>query len=143
MPYRSIMQDGAAREICVNILSRMEDAVPALKLAKEQWASKILLQQVLRNSISWSKRKLRESSKSSDDAASTVTGALGLGGRRCRTQGGSAINMDLTPLKRKPSAHVEKEDELEDEADVRKMPERVGEENEKEKERILKFFARN
>ena len=127
----------------MNILSRMEDAVPVLKLAKEQWAAKILLQQVLQNSISWSRRKLRESSKSSDDAASTVPGALGLAGRRRRTYGGSAINIDLTPLKRKPTAHVEEEDEREDETDVREMPGRAGEENKKEKERVLELFARN
>ena len=54
MSYRAIMQDGEARGICRNVLSRMEDAVPALKRAKEQWAAKVLLQQVLRNSISWS-----------------------------------------------------------------------------------------
>ena len=57
--------------------------------------------------------------------------------------GGSAIDMNLTPLKRKPSAHMEEEDELEDETDVREIPGRFGEENEKKKERILEFFARN
>ena len=153
MPYRAIMQDGGARGICISILSRMEDAVPSLKLAKEQWAAKVLFQQVLRNSISWFRRKVRESSKSNVDAASTVPGALGFAAGRRRTYGGSAINMELTPLKRKSSSQVEEEEEeelledeeeLEGEVDVQEETERISEENEEEEdERILEYYAEN
>ena len=58
MTFREIIADSIALKSYYEILHKIERSEPLLTAAKEKWAAKLIFQQVLRNLISWRRRKL-------------------------------------------------------------------------------------